>query len=300
MTLRIPVFAIENSMSESVNKGVLYVVATPIGNLEDITYRAVRILKEVDLVACEDTRQSRKLLDHYGIQVKTVSYHEHNEAEQAEDLVSKLLSGMNIAQISDAGMPGISDPGYRVISRAIASGIEVVPVPGPSAVITALVGSGLASDNFQFLGFLPAKSGQRKTAFESVRDSQHTLVFYEAPHRIHEAISDLAAVMGPARPVVIARELTKVHEEFIRGTAGELEELLRSRELKGEITLLIGKAPAGSMPEREQGLMVRLAAIVREQNMDEKAAMKILARERGTSKSEIYRELQREQGRKKP
>jgi 16S rRNA (cytidine1402-2'-O)-methyltransferase len=284
---------------DTASKGILYVVATPIGNLEDITYRAVRILKEVDLVACEDTRQSRKLLDHYGIKVKTVSYHEHNEAEQAEELVGMLLSGTTIAQISDAGMPGISDPGYRLITRAIARGIQVVPIPGPSAVITALVGSGLASDDFQFLGFLPAKSGQRKNAFDAVRDCQHTLVFYEAPHRIHDAISDLVTVLGPDRPVVIARELTKVHEEFIRGTAGELKDLLQLRELKGEITLLIGKAPAGAVTGRVEGLQERLAAIVREQNVDEKTAMKILAREQGTSKSEIYRELQREQGRSK-
>jgi 16S rRNA (cytidine1402-2'-O)-methyltransferase len=286
-------------MSNTVKKGVLYVVATPIGNLEDITYRAVRILKEADVVACEDTRQSRKLLDHYGIQARTVSYHEHNEAEQAEELVEKLLSGTNIAQISDAGMPGISDPGYRLITRAIASGIDVVPIPGPSALITALIGSGLPSDDFQFLGFLPAKSGQRKTAFEAVRNFQHTLVFYEAPHRIQDAIEDLVAVLGQQRPVVIARELTKVHEEFIRGTAGELKALLQKRELKGEITLLVGKAPAGTVTGRDESLQERLTAIIREQNVDEKAAMKILAREQGTSKSEIYRELQREQGRKK-
>lgn len=286
-------------MTKTENKGVLYVVATPIGNLEDITFRAVRILKEVDLVACEDTRQSRKLLDHYSIAVKTISYHDHNEAEQAEELAGRLLAGTNIAQISDAGMPGISDPGYRLISRAIESGIDVIPIPGPSAVITALVGSGLASDDFQFLGFLPAKSGQRRTAFESVRNVQHTLIFYEAPHRIHEAIDDLVATLGPDRPVVIARELTKVHEEFIRGTAGELKELLQSRELKGEITLLIGKASAEAVAGDVQGFEERLASIVREQNVDEKAAMKILARERGVSKSEVYRELQREQGRKK-
>ncbi len=287
-------------MSSTVKKGALYVVATPIGNLEDITYRAVRILKEADLVACEDTRQSRKLLDHYGIQqVRTVSYHEHNEAEQAEELVGKLLSGTTVAQISDAGMPGISDPGYRLITLAIARGIQVIPIPGPSALVTALIGSGLASDNFQFLGFLPAKSGQRKTAFEAVRDFQRTLIFYEAPHRIQDAISDLVAVLGPQRPVVIARELTKVHEEFIRGTAGELQDLLRSRELKGEITLLVGRAPAGAIAGHDEGLQERLAAIVRDQNVDEKTAMKILAREKGSSKSEVYRELQREQRRSK-
>jgi 16S rRNA (cytidine1402-2'-O)-methyltransferase len=290
---------LQTRISSNVKKGVLYVVATPIGNLEDITHRAIRILKEADLIACEDTRQSRKLLDHYAIQARTVSYHEHNEAEQAEELVAKLLWGTTVAQISDAGMPGISDPGYRLITGAIASGIEVVPIPGPSALVAALIGSGLASDNFQFLGFLPAKSGQRKSALEAVRDSQHTLIFYEAPHRVHDAISDLVAVLGPERPVVIARELTKVHEEFIRGSAGELKNIVSKRELKGEITLLIGKAPAGAVIGRAQGLQERLAAIVRDQKLDEKAAMKILAREQGSSKSEVYRELQREQRRNK-
>ena len=174
-------------MAEQKKPGTLYVVATPIGNLEDITYRAVRVLKEADLIACEDTRHTAKLLHHYGIDKPTVSYHEHNEAARAEELVAKLEQGLNVAQVSDAGMPGISDPGYRVIKLAIERGVQVVPIPGASAVVAALAASGLPTDSFQFLGFLPAKSGQRRTALETLRAAEHTTVVYEAPHRIAES-----------------------------------------------------------------------------------------------------------------
>jgi 16S rRNA (cytidine1402-2'-O)-methyltransferase len=274
-------------------KGVLYVVATPIGNLEDITYRAVRVLREAGLVACEDTRHTRKLLDHYGIEAKLLSYHEHNEAERAEELVQRLLAGVDVAQVSDAGMPGISDPGYRVIKLAIEHGICVVPVPGPSALITALAGSGLATDAFEFRGFLPAKSGQRRTALEEIRGAEHTVVFYEAPHRIAETMQDIVAVLGPGRPIVVARELTKMHEEFLRGTSGEIAAQVSGREWKGEITLLIGKATGGEQASGAADLGARLREIMREQSLDEKAALKVLAKERGVSKSEVYRELQR-------
>jgi 16S rRNA (cytidine1402-2'-O)-methyltransferase len=282
------------SMAESLQpkKGVLYVVATPIGNLEDITYRAVRILREAGLIACEDTRHTRKLLDHYGIEGKLVSYHEHNEAERAQELVERLLEGVSVAQVSDAGMPGISDPGYRVIKSAIEQGIAVVPVPGPSALIAALAASGLPTDAFEFRGFLPAKSGQRRTELESIRPREHTMIFYEAPHRIHESIDDIVAVLGPERPIVIARELTKVHEEFLRGTVREVAENIRDRELKGEITILIGKAVPSERSEALD-LGARLQEIMRQQNLDEKAALKVLAKERGVSKSEVYREVQR-------
>jgi 16S rRNA (cytidine1402-2'-O)-methyltransferase len=285
-------------MAELNKQGVLYVVATPIGNLEDITYRAVRILKEAGLIACEDTRQTRKLLDRYGIATPTTSYHEHNEAACAEVLVRKLEEGLTIAQVSDAGMPGISDPGYRVIKLAIERGITVVPVPGPSALITALVGSGLPTDAFEFLGFLPAKSGQRRTMLESLREIRQTVVVYEAPHRIREALEDTIAALGPDRPVVVARELTKVHEEFIRGTAAQILSEIQGRELKGEITLLIG--PGQTQPEREPQLDLagRLHAIMKKQKLDEKAALKVLAKECGLSKSEVYRELQRLKPRK--
>jgi 16S rRNA (cytidine1402-2'-O)-methyltransferase len=282
------------SMAESLQpkKGVLYVVATPIGNLEDITYRAVRILREAGLIACEDTRHTRKLLDHYGIEGKLVSYHEHNEAERSRELIERLHEGLSVAQVSDAGMPGISDPGYRVIKSAIEQGIAVVPVPGPSALIVALAASGLPTDAFEFRGFLPAKSGQRRTELESIRPREHTMIFYEAPHRIHESIDDIVAVLGPERPIVIARELTKVHEEFLRGTVREVAENIRDRELKGEITILIGKAVPSERSEALD-LGARLQEIMRQQNLDEKAALKVLAKERGVSKSEVYRELQR-------
>lgn len=281
----------ENSVQPKT--GTLYVVATPIGNLEDITYRAVRVLREAGLIACEDTRHTRKLLDHYGIDAKLVSYHEHNEAERAQELMQKLQAGVNIAQVSDAGMPGVCDPGYRLIKLAIEHGIPVVPVPGASALVAALAASGLPTDAFEFRGFLPARSGQRRTELESIRSAQHTVIFYEAPHRIREALDDVVAVLGPGRPLVIAREMTKVHEEFLRGTAGELAAQVQARELKGEITLLIGKAAEGEQAAGEVDLRSRLQQIMQEQNVDEKAALKVLAKERGVSKSEVYREVQR-------
>jgi 16S rRNA (cytidine1402-2'-O)-methyltransferase len=279
-------------MAEHAKPGTLFVVATPIGNLEDITYRAVRVLREVDLIACEDTRHSAKLLQHYGIDKSTVSYHEHNEAARAEELVAKLEQGLSVAQVSDAGMPGISDPGYRMIKLAIERGIQVVPVPGPSALIAALAASGMATDSFQFLGFLPARSGQRRTLLETLRNAEHTTVVYEAPHRIAETLQDVVELLGADRPVVLARELTKVHEEFIRGTAAELLRHCKDREPKGEITLLIGKGEQRAA-EPEKDIASRLQEIMREQQLDESAALKALAKEQGISKSEAYRELQR-------
>jgi 16S rRNA (cytidine1402-2'-O)-methyltransferase len=280
-------------MEQAHKSGVLYVVATPIGNLEDVSLRALRILKEADLIACEDTRQSRKLLEHYAIARPLVSYHEHNEQERAQELIEKLQAGNTIALISDAGMPGISDPGYRVVKLAIENGIPVMPVPGPSAVITALAGSGLPSDAYEFRGFLPAKAGPRRTALEEIRSLPHTVVFYEAPHRIVESLEDIVQVLGPERPLVIARELTKMHEEFIRGTGQEVLKVARARELKGEITLLIGKGEGELSGALKQDLHARLDEIMREQKLDEKAALKVLAKEQGISKSAVYRELQR-------
>jgi 16S rRNA (cytidine1402-2'-O)-methyltransferase len=278
-------------MTQQTKPGTLYVVATPIGNLEDISYRAVRVLKEADLIACEDTRHTAKLLNHYGIDKPMVSYHEHNEAARAEELVAKLTAGLNIAQVSDAGMPGISDPGYRVIHLAIERGVRVVPIPGPSALVAALAASGLPTDSFQFLGFLPAKSGQRRTMLETLRDAQHTTVVYEAPHRIVETMKDIVELLGSERPVALARELTKVHEEFIRGSAAEVLRRVQEQELKGEITLLIGKGEEQRVAAKDIGR--RLAEIMQEQKLDENAALKVVAKEQGISKSEAYRELQR-------
>lgn len=280
-------------MAEETKKGALYVVATPIGNLEDITFRAVRVLKEADLIACEDTRHTAKLLRHYGIEKPTVSYHEHNEAARAEELVAKVEQGLNVAQVSDAGMPGISDPGYRVIKLAIERGISVVPVPGPSALIAALAASGLPTDSFQFHGFLPARSGERRTLLESFRAVENTVVVYEAPHRIAETMKDIVELLGADRRVALARELTKVHEEFVRGSATEVLSRVQAHEPKGEITLLIGKQEQGAAASGKQNIATRLAEIMHERQLDENSALKVLAKELGIAKSEAYRELQR-------
>src|SRR6266568_3302426 len=214
----------------------LYLIATPIGNLEDITLRAIRVLKQCDLIACEDTRQTRKLLNQYEIEKPTISYHEHNEAARAAELIEKLAAGVRIAVVSDAGMPGISDPGFRLVSLAIEQGVPVVPIPGPTAFVSALVASGLPVEPLTFRGFLPPKIGARRRELERIRDSPQTEIFYEAPHRIRETLEDLVAVLGPGRRVVIARELTKIHEEFLRGSAAEVWAILNNRsEVKGEI-----------------------------------------------------------------
>jgi 16S rRNA (cytidine1402-2'-O)-methyltransferase len=277
----------------------LYVVATPIGNLEDITLRALRILKEVDVVACEDTRQTQKLLNHYGIATRTTSYHEHNELTRAAELVKEMQEGACVALVTDAGMPAISDPGFRLISLAIRHRIPIVPIPGPAAFLAALVGSGLPTDSFRFSGFLPAKRGERRSALEGIKSSPRTQVFYEAPHRLLDALEDICEVLGSSRHIVVAREVTKLHEEFLRGRAGEVLEILKSRDgVKGEITLLIGKAEEGEgfvAPAAfgSESIKKRIGQVMAEENLDEKAALKRVAKERGISKSEAYREFQR-------
>jgi len=268
--------------------GTLYVVATPIGNLEDITYRAVRILGEVDVIACEDTRQTRKLLDHYGIRKPTISYHEHNEAERAAELAARLGAGESIALVSDAGMPVVSDPGYRLVRAAIGLGVRVEIIPGPSAVLAALAGSGLPSEAFYFGGFLPSKPGQRAKTLEALAGERATLIFYEAPHRIIETLEAVEEVLG-ARPVVVARELTKLHEEFLRGDVASVRAQLMERgDVKGEITLLIGRSatpPQSNTPVETAVQMLEEAGVAR---MD---AIKQVARERGLSKRDVYDRL---------
>ena len=263
----------------------LYLVATPIGNLEDITVRALRILKdEVDRIACEDTRHSRKLLDRYGIEKPLVSYHQHNERERGEELLAALRAGERIALISDAGTPLISDPGYRLVAAAAAAGIAVIPIPGASAILTALCASGLPTDAFAFGGFLPPKQGQRRKALEAWADSPATLVFYEAPHRIIEALDDIGIVLGE-RPVVLARELTKMHEEFLRGTAREVRDQLNTANTRGEMVLLIGRGAASVRDDRP--LPVAVAEAIRG-GMERMDAIKHIARQRGLSKREVY------------
>jgi 16S rRNA (cytidine1402-2'-O)-methyltransferase len=275
--------------------GTLFLVGTPIGNLEDITLRAVKTLKAVDLIACEDTRQTLKLLSHYGIVKPTISYHEHNELTRAAELVVHLESGDNIALVTDAGTPGVSDPGYRLVALAVRHHIAVVPIPGPSAFLSALVASGLPTDSFRFSGFLPAKAGARRTALEAILDSPLTQIFYEAPHRITETLRDVVAILGPERHVVIAREVTKLHEEFLRGRADTVLEQIKQRgETRGEITLLIGKAE--EIPTElssPRGVAKRVKELMRVEQLEEKAALKQAAKEFGLSKSQAYRELQR-------
>ncbi|HTS66879.1 MAG TPA: 16S rRNA (cytidine(1402)-2'-O)-methyltransferase [Candidatus Acidoferrales bacterium] len=271
--------------------GVLYLVATPIGNLEDITYRAVRVLREADLIACEDTRQTRKLLEHFDIHKPTVSCHEHNEAERTVELVERLEAGDTIALVSDAGMPLVSDPGYRLVRGALSRGIAVQPVPGPSASLTALAASGLPTDAFHFGGFLPVKPGQRAKLLESLAEEQATLIFYEAPHRVLEALEAIEAALGP-RPVVVARELTKIHEEFLRGTAAEIRAQLAARDaIKGEFTILIGKADGP--PPDDTPLVEAVEALVGN-GVGRMDAIKQVARRRGLSKREVYDQVLKE------
>jgi 16S rRNA (cytidine1402-2'-O)-methyltransferase len=273
--------------------GILYVVATPIGNLEDITLRALRVLREVDVIACEDTRHTRKLLEHFGISKPVVSYHEHNEAARAAELVRRMKEGASVAVVSDAGTPLVSDPGYRLVRAAIDAGIVVTPVPGASAALGALTASGLAADAFRFCGFLPPKPAARRKALEQFKTDTATLIFYEAPHRILESLADIASIYG-ARPVVLARELTKMHEELLRGTAAEIRAELASRSaVKGECTLLIGRAPEIAAPEIAEDATPIEEAVraLQTQGVPRMEAIKQVARARGLSKREVYSRL---------
>jgi len=289
----------------------LYLVATPIGNLGDITLRALDVLKRVDRIACEDTRQTQKLLSHFQIATPTVSCHRHNERQRAVELIESLKAGGRIALVSDAGMPGISDPGTWLVQEAIAAGIPVIPIPGANAALSALIASGLSAEEFHFVGFLPEKAGARRSRLEELAtqagrlESSCTLVFYEAPHRILETLADLEAVWGPQLHVVIARELTKIHEEFLRGSAADVRRELASRDrIRGEIVLLVEPpAKSGSPTDSpaanaaREKIAVRIARMQAESGLDEKEALKRLARELGQSKSDLYRELQRERAR---
>lgn len=278
----------------------LYLVATPIGNLNDITLRALSILRRVDRIACEDTRQTQKLLNHFQIATPTESLHEHNERDRAQALVEALQAGGRIAVVSDAGMPGISDPGMALTAAAIAAGITVIPIPGANAALSALVASGLPTSEFHFLGFLPEKAGQRRTRLETLAadasGTERTLVFYEAPHRILETLADLEGVFGPDLHIVVARELTKIHEEFLRGSVAQIRSEMQARDrVRGEITLLV-QAPARGQatPVVNAAIADRIAKLQSESDIDEKEALKRLARELNRSKSDVYRELQRE------
>jgi 16S rRNA (cytidine1402-2'-O)-methyltransferase len=270
--------------------GCLYLVGTPIGNLEDITLRALRILREADQIAAEDTRHTQKLLNHYEISRPLVSYHEHNEMTRAPELLIALEQGAKIALVSDAGMPLVSDPGYRLVSLCLRHQIPVVPVPGPSALLASLSASGLPNEEFLFVGFLPARSGERRRALERLRIEDRTIIFYEAPHRLEECLADAREILGD-RPACLAREVTKLHEEFRRGKLSALAASLEERPARGEITLLIGPAdPAESRAPADsaQSLSERVEELIRQAKLDRKEALKLAAKERGLTRRAAY------------
>jgi 16S rRNA (cytidine1402-2'-O)-methyltransferase len=275
--------------------GKLYVVGTPIGNLDDMTSRAITTLREVDLIACEDTRRTQKLLNHYSIRTRTVSYHEHNELTRAPELIIQMEEGSNIALVSDAGMPVISDPGYRLVKLAVRHELQVIPIPGPSAFVAALAVAGLPVDRFHFLGFLPAKRLARQKVLQDLKTWDRTLVFYEAPHRALEMLTDLRKFLAD-RPVVVAREVTKIYEEFVRGTVSEVIERLRKKPPRGEITVVVGPPTAvrEAIHLAEISIGEDLEKLMKERNLDERAALKLVARARGISRSEAYRLWQAE------
>ncbi|MBB5345414.1 16S rRNA (cytidine(1402)-2'-O)-methyltransferase [Tunturibacter empetritectus] len=282
----------------------LYLVATPIGNLEDITLRALRVLRQADRIACEDTRQTQKLLNHFEIRTPTVSYHMHNEGSRAEELIAELKTGARIAVVSDAGTPGIADPGGQIVAAALDAGVDVFPIPGANAAVSGLIASGLSTERFTFHGFLPAKAGQRKTALEDLIRGEVTHVFYEAPHRILDTLADIDAVFGPEQHIVIARELTKLHEEFLRGTVADLRSQLAARaSVRGEIVLMLAptsiESTSDDKKDKKTTLAAEVSAIMKSEGISEMDALKRVARERGIGKSEAYRELQREQNRRR-
>lgn len=267
--------------------GTLYVVATPIGNLEDMTYRAVRILQEVDLVAAEDTRHSRKLLDHYAIKTQLISYHEHNEEQRSAQLLERLQAGQSLALISDAGTPCIADPGYRLVSRCRQAGLEVAAVPGPSALVAALSISGLPTDAFRFVGFLPAKSHGRRQMLEQFKDERQTVAFYEGPHRLLACLQDVVDVCGADRQISVARELTKRHEELFSGTAAEAAAFYAEGRVRGELVLLLGPAPV----RKPQGTVKEeLARWHAETDLSWKQIVKQVAKDFGLPGSDVYKQ----------
>jgi 16S rRNA (cytidine1402-2'-O)-methyltransferase len=268
--------------------GTLYLVATPIGNLSDITHRALQVLGDVDLIACEDTRHTHKLLSHYGITTKTISYHEHNEQQRAEQLIDQLKQGSSIAVVSDAGTPAVSDPGFRLVRAAIENEVPVVPVPGPSALISALVAAGLPTDEFFFAGFLPARTNARRARLSELQSVPGTLIFYEAPHRLAATLKDAYEILGE-RDAVVARELTKVHEEIRRGRLSELSEHYEREDPRGEIVVLIDRNVISAAPQ--QSSIAALVDQFEQDGMDQRAALKKAARELGISRAEAYRKL---------
>jgi 16S rRNA (cytidine1402-2'-O)-methyltransferase len=282
--------------SDNSSTGCLYLVATPIGNLEDISLRALRILKEVDLIACEDTRQTLKLLSHFEIRKPLESYHEHNEMTRAPELIMQMDEGAKVALVSDAGTPVISDPGHRLVSLCLRHKIDVIPVPGPSAIVAALAACGLPSEEFTFLGFLPARSAERRRRLQRVASEPRSIVLYEAPHRVQATLRDALDVLGN-RQAAVARELTKIHEEFLRGRIDELIRAFDQKEPRGEMTVIFAppeqavQQASGESTATPKTLSERVAQIEAVQNLDRKAALKQAAKEFGLARREAYKLL---------
>jgi 16S rRNA (cytidine1402-2'-O)-methyltransferase len=266
--------------------GQLFIVPTPIGNLEDITLRALRVLKDVDLIAAEDTRHTQHLLNHYGISTSLTSYHEHNEREKAQTLVDRIKNGANIALVSDAGTPAIADPGFRLVAAAIAAGVQIVPLPGAAALATVLSASGLPTDRFLFEGFLPAKKAERRAKLQALHEQTATLIFYEAPHRLLDTLNDIRQLLGDRR-LVVAREVSKVHEEFLRGAVSGIVDQLADRDVKGEITLIVHGA-TGDARVSEERLRTEIRRLTDEQ-VGVKEIAELLGERYGLAKREVYR-----------
>jgi 16S rRNA (cytidine1402-2'-O)-methyltransferase len=283
----------QDAIASPASTGCLYLVGTPIGNLEDITLRALRILREADQIAAEDTRHTQKLLSHYEITRPLVSYHEHNEMTRAPELLIALEQGAKIALVSDAGMPLVSDPGYRLVTLCLRHQIPVVPIPGPSALLASLSASGLPNEEFLFVGFLPARSGERRRGLEHLRIEDRTIILYEAPHRIEECVADAREILGD-RPACLAREVTKLHEEFRRGKLSAIAVSLTERPARGEITLLIGPedpSEARAHADSAQSLSERVEELIRQAKLDRKEALKLAAKERGITRRAAYDQM---------
>lgn len=270
--------------------GKLFLCPTPIGNLEDMTYRAVQVLQDVDLIACEDTRRTGKLLKHFEIKNDMLSYHEHNEQERSQELITKLKLNMDIALVSDAGTPGISDPGEILVQKAVEAGIVIIPLPGPSAVLPALIVSGFSTDRFVFEGFLPRKGEARKNRLADLKVETRTAVIYESPYRTHSTLADLAAMM-PEREIALAREISKLHEEVMRGTTRELFQRLQEKEIKGEVVLILSGRPEqqAELDLNNMSVLKHLEFLIAN-GYTKKKAIKEVAEIRDLPKSDVYKE----------
>lgn len=279
---------------EAQSTGTLYLVPTPIGNLEDMTFRAIRILNEVDLIASEDTRNTQKLLNHFEIKTSQISFHEHNSQERIGQLIERLENGSDIAQVSDAGMPSISDPGHDLVVACIESGITVVPLPGANAALTALIASGLSPQPFYFYGFLPRKKKDQIEALEELNQRPETVILYESPHRLKEVLKNMGTVLGDTRKIVLCRELTKRYEEFIRGTLSEVLEWAQTSEIRGEFCLIVEGNSEGSLfPEEDTSwntltIQEHVQLMMEEHNLRSKEAIKEVAKVRELKKQEVY------------